>query len=151
MLFFARGPTWPASDAAGAARNPWRFMMVVSCRQLCRSTHLPAARLRPSVGPPKKDMLHFTVARTRIRRQSCTRTHENARPNHQTDTDASIVLSLNAKRPSEPSDRHRCVNRFPSERKKSRPNHQKEAPSVNRVHARTNAPVRTVRQTPRRQ
>ena len=93
------GPTWPAGDAAGAARNPARFSCASRAVAWCHLSRLPAARLRPSVGPPKKDMLHFTVARTRIRRQSCTRTHENARPNHQKETEASIVLHLNRKYP----------------------------------------------------
>ena len=45
------GPTWPAPDAAGAAPNPWRFMVFVSCRQPWRFTCPPAAQVRPSVGP----------------------------------------------------------------------------------------------------
>ena len=32
--------------------KPVAFFMRVPCCQSCRSTHLPAARLRPSVGPP---------------------------------------------------------------------------------------------------
>ena len=92
-------PTWPAPDAAGAAPNLWRFMLFVLCRQPWRFTYPPAAQVRPSVGPPKTDMLHFTVARTRIRRKFCTRTHENARPNHQKETEASIVLHLKTKYP----------------------------------------------------
>ena len=73
--------------------TPGAFFMHVACRQPWHSRKSPAARLRPSVGPPKTDKLHFTVARTRIRRKFCTRTHENARPNHQKETEASIVGS----------------------------------------------------------
>ena len=39
MLFFARGPTWPASDAAGAARNPPRF----SCASRAVSRGVPGS------------------------------------------------------------------------------------------------------------
>ena len=83
------------------------------------------------MGRRRRTCFIFTVARTRIRRKFCTRTHEKARPNHQKEA---------------PS-----VNRCTPEIEKARPNHQKEAPSVNCVHARTKEPVRTVRQTQRRQ
>ena len=68
-------------------------------------------RYNYALGRRRRTCFIFTVARTRISRQRDTRTHENARPNHQKEKNASIVLHLNAKIPSEPSEIHRGVNR----------------------------------------
>ena len=45
-----RRPTWLAADAAGAPRELAVFYRAVSCRRSSRSTRLPAAPLKPSVG-----------------------------------------------------------------------------------------------------
>ena len=148
--------------------------MRVLCRQPWRSRMSPAAHLTPRVGPPKTDMLHFTVARTRIRRKFCTRTHENARPNHQKETEASIVGSpgfpgeattysesllqlfrigkLNYKENScEPvldvvalPGNPGEPNRCTPEYEIFRPNHQKYTEASIVVHLKTKNPVRTI-------
>ena len=119
--------------------------MRVSYRRLPQSTHLPAAHLRPSVGPPKKDKLHFTVARTRIRRKFCTRTHEKARPNHQKEKKASIIVHLNAKIPSEPSERNTKRQSCTRTHERAGPNRETDTEASIIVHLKTKYPVRTIR------
>ena len=74
------------------------------------------------------------------RRQRFTSERETARPNHEKYTEASIVVHLNAKRPSEPSERDRGVNRFTPEYEISRPNHQKETEASIVVHLNAKRP-----------
>ena len=145
-------------------RRRWRgpesaaFFMRVACRQPWRSRKLPAARLRPSVGPPNHGVPHFTAARTRIRRKFCTRTHEISRPNYQKETEASIVVHLKSKYPvrttkkrpqvsivymhartrlSEPSDTDTGVNSFTHTHEIARPNRQIRTPASIILHTRT--------------
>ena len=55
------------------------------------------------------------------------------------------------KRPSEPSERDRGVNRFTFENEKSRPNHETYTEASIVLHLKTKNPVRTIRHTQRRQ
>ena len=77
--------------------------------------------------------------------------YEIPRPNHQKETEASIVLHLNAKIPSELSEILRGVNHFTPEYERPRPNHQTYSEASIVVHLNMKDPVRTIRHTQRHQ
>jgi len=125
MLFFARGPTLACKRRRWRGLTPGAFFMRVTCRQLWRSRKPPAARLRPSVGPPKTDMLHF---------------HGGANQNQ-----TQILYTHARKSPSEPSEIHRGVNRCTPEYEIACPNRETYTEASIVVHLKSKNPVRTIR------
>ena len=172
MLFKTARPTLRAVDAAGAARNLGAIYTAVACHHPCRSIEVAsgatdAVRWAAEEGHASfhgcanenQTQILYTHARKSPSEPSerdrgvnrCTSEYEISRPNHQTYTEASIVVHLNAKRPSELSDILRGVNRFTPEYEKDRPNHQTYSEASIVVHLNMKKTVRTVRYGHRRQ
>ena len=102
-------------------------------------------RYNYALGRRRRTCFIFTVARTRIRRKFCTRTHEKARPNHQKEKKASIIVHLNAKIPSEPSERSTKRQSCTRTHERAGPNRETDTEASMIVHLKSKKPVRTIR------
>ena len=150
MLFKTARPTLRAVDAAGAARNLGAIYTAVACHHPCRSIEVAsgatdAVRWAAEEGHASfhgcanenQTQILYTHARKSPSEPSernrgvnrCTSEYEISRPNHQTYTEASIVLHLNMKKTVRTvrygHRRQSCTRTH----ERTRPNRQKETPA----------------------